>query len=252
MKNGRQSRDEQFITAELAIAIQRAQMLEDSGNVYFAWQNFHETSNLFQGLTDTKKIDEHVAVLEKSVAVMEGREGEEKEIAEQVRLQDKVLKMAELIVNPNSRWLNNEHLNNDNRDERTQVRDVIRRLRKDLEDKDRPERRWALERTRGSIFAYLMETGRSAMDADHLEIAKTFFEFATEAQPNMSWPHIFLARCLVRIGEKEESIQELGRAREVGLSAQALADMSKQIPELSSLIDDPEFQRLITDVPSGH
>ena len=57
MKNGRQPRDEKFITTEIDLALRRAQTLEDSGSAYYAWQNYREVSDIFQGLIDTKKID---------------------------------------------------------------------------------------------------------------------------------------------------------------------------------------------------
>jgi hypothetical protein len=70
-------------------------------------------------------------------------------------------------------------------------------------------------------------------------------------RPNVYGPHLSLARCLVLMGDKEESIKELSRARETGLTAQALVNFSKQMPELNLLADDPKFQKLIIDVPSG-
>jgi hypothetical protein len=258
MKNGRQPRNVQFIAVEMGLALQRAQAFEDSGNVYFAWQNYRQVSDLFQGLADTKNIDDRAAILEKNVAVMEGREIEEKEIDEQIKIQNRVLNIIELMHKSKPDWLTEEQLNHyvegglSFGDLRTQARDVIRRLQKDLESEDRMERRWVLERARGVIFSYLMETAQIDMDSNKLLIAKNFFELATDAQPNIYWPHLSLACCLIRMGDKEESFHELGRARELGLSAQALADMPKQVPEMKSLIDDPEFQKLITITQSEH
>jgi tetratricopeptide (TPR) repeat protein len=258
MKNGRQPRDEQFITAELIATLQRAKMLEDSGDVFFAWQNDRNASDIFQGLTDTKKIDDHTADMKKNEAVREGQEREEKELDEQIRIQSKVLNIIALIQKPKPKWLTNEQLNNYNvgdlsfSDLRTQAQEAIRRLRKNLEDEDRLERRQLLERARGVIFSSLMETAQFDLDSNDLQTAKNFLELAIEMQPTMYWPHLSLARCFIRMGDKEESIRELGRARAVGLSAQSLIETSKQMSELGSLIDDPEFQKLITDVPGGH
>jgi hypothetical protein len=257
MKNGRQHRDENFIAAELAAALQRVQKLEDSGDVFFAWQNYREVSDIFKGLADTKKIDDRVAVLEKNNAVIEGQQREEKEILEQIGLQNKVLNILSVMHKPKLKWLTGEQLTNYTEggltfsDLHVQARTNIRRLRKNIENEDNPGRRRSLERARGVIFSSLMETAQFDMNSNDLQIAKILFELAAEAQPNISWPHISLARCLIRIGDKEESIQALSRAREAGLSAQALSDMLKQTPELSSLIDDPEFQKLITDIPPG-
>jgi hypothetical protein len=258
MKNGRQPHDDQFITAELSATLQRAKMWEDSGDVYFAWQNYHNALEIFHGLTDTKKIDEYVAVLEKNDAVREGQEREEKELDVQIRLQNKTLNILALMHKPKPKWLSHEQLNNYNEggftfgDLRTQAQEAIRRLRNNLENEDRLEKHRLLERARGVIFSSLMETAQFDMDSSNLHLAKNFFELAAEMQPTSYRPHLSLARCLIRMEENEESIRELGRARELGLGAQALADMAKQISELKSLVDDPEFQKLIIDVPIGH
>ena len=258
IKNRRQPRDEQFIAAELDFALHRAKMLEDSGSIYYAWQNYREVSEIFQGLADTKKIDERALILEKGGKVREGQEKEEKEIDEQIELQNKIVNILQLMHKPKPKWLTNEQLNNYDEgvftfgELRTQARDAIRRLRRDLESEDRPERQRVLERVRSVVSIYLSETAQYDMDSNDFLIAKNFYELAAEAQPDMYGPHVSLARCLLRMGDREESIHELGRARETGLTAQALAEMSKQMTELNSLTGDPEFQKLNTVIPSGH
>jgi dienelactone hydrolase len=97
MKNGRQPRDEKFITTEIDLALRRAQTLEDSGSAYYAWQNYREVSDIFQGLIDTKKIDARTAILENDVKVREGQEQEEKELDEQIKLQNKILSILQLM-----------------------------------------------------------------------------------------------------------------------------------------------------------
>lgn len=252
MKNGRRSRDTQFIAAELGSALQRARALEDSGEVYFAWQDYRQLSNLFQGLADTKKIDERIAALEKIDAVREGRENEQQEIGEQANLQNNILNIIELAHNQNPRRPTGEQPNDDDRELLTQAHKAVRRLRNDSEEESRPEKRRVFERARSNIFAYVMESGRSDMDANRLETAKGYFELAMEARPDAYGPHLSLARCLIRMGDREESIHELGRARELGLSAQALSDLLKQASDLNSLVNNPEFKKLITDESPEH
>ncbi len=258
MKNGRLPRDEQFIASELALALQRAQVLADSGSVYYALQNYTEDADIFQGLTDTRKLDEHAAVLRTNPDALEGSEREEKQIDEQIRLQNKILSILQLMHKPKPKWLTSGQLNNYDAggftygELRNQARDAIRRLEKDLENENRREKRLVLDRARGVVFVSLMETAKFDLDSNDLQIARDFFELAAEAQPAMYGPRVSLARCLVRMGEKEESIHELGRARELGLSPQELVDLSKQLPELSPMIGDPEFQKLIQDSSPGH
>jgi tetratricopeptide (TPR) repeat protein len=232
--------------------------LEDSGSAYYAWQNYREVSDIFQGLIDTKKIDARTAILENDVKVREGQEQEEKELDEQIKLQNKILSILQLMQKPKPKWLTGEQLNNYDEggftfgDLRSQARDAIQQLQKDMESENRPERRRVLERVHSVVTIYLAETAQFDMDSNDFEIAKIFYEFAAEAQPEIYGHHLSLARCLIRMGDKEESIHELRRARETGLSAQALSDLLKQMTELNSLTGDPEFQKLITAAPSGH
>jgi tetratricopeptide (TPR) repeat protein len=248
MKNGPRPRDEQFIADELAAAMQRAQALEDSGEVYFAWQDYREISNLFQGLANTKKIDGRIAAIEKTGAAKEGMENEEEEINEQVKLQNDVLNIVDRLCRPNPRG----QVNDDDRELQIEAGNAVRRFRNDVGAESHPGRRRAFERARSNVFAYLMETGRSEMDANRLETAKRCFELAIETRPDAYGPHLSLARCLIRTGDREESIEELGRARKLGLSAQALADLSRQGSDLTPLIDDPEFKKLTTGGPVEH
>jgi predicted Zn-dependent protease len=214
--------------------------------------------DIFQGLTDTKIIDERTALLDKNTGVREGQEREKKELDEQAKLQDKILNILQLMHKPKPKWLTGEQLNNYDEggftfgDLRSQARDAIRQLQKDIESKNRPESCRVLERVRSVISIYLTEAAQLDMDSNDLLIAKNFFELAAEAQPGKYGPHLSLARCLVRLGEKKESIHELGRARALGLSPQELFDLSKQLPELSPMIGDPDFQKLIQDSPPGH
>ena len=213
MKNGRQSRDEQFIAVELTAALRRAQTNKDSGNVFFAWQNYSEISENFRGLTDVKKIDDHISILENNPAVIEGQEKEEKEIDEQIKLQSKILNILTLMDKPKPKWFPGEQMdNNSDRtsgDLRTQAQRAIRRLRNDFENEEELEKRRILERAIGTIFGFLMESARSYMDSKNLENAKDFFELAAEMRPNTYGPHLSLARCLAGMGDKEASIKEL-------------------------------------------
>lgn len=252
IKNGLQPRDEKFISIEMEATVKRAKAQEDSGNVYFAWQNYRNALNIFQGLADTKKIKEHIEVLEKKHELIEGREREKKEIDEQIKMQNTVLSIVLLMGKPKPKGLKDEQLDNYTeggftfRELRTQAQEAISKIRNKLENENKEEKRRVYERACDAITGYLMETAQTNMDSNDLQIAKNFFELATAAQPNSFRPHISIACCLVRMEDKEEAIHELRLARETGLSALDLADMTKQLSELSSLVDDPEFQKLIS------
>ena len=112
MKNGRQPNNEQFISYELAASMHRAKAQQDSGNIYYAWLDYRNALNIFQGLADIKQIEEQIALLDKNVGVIEGREEEEREIDEQITMQNKVLYFIQLMNTPKPKWLKGEQLNN--------------------------------------------------------------------------------------------------------------------------------------------
>ena len=73
-----------------------------------------------------------------------------------------------------------------------------------------------------------------------------------DARPEIPWPHISLARCLLIVGKKKDALQSLQRAKDAGLRAQDLADLEKEIPEFAALAADPGFQKLTEGKqPSG-
>jgi predicted esterase len=256
MKNRRLPIDSPLISSELTLSTQRAQSDEDTGNVYYAWQDYRNISNVFKGLADTKKIDAHIKTMEKKDAVIKGRKDEQKEVKDQIEIQNQVISAIQLMAKPKPKLLKGEQLDNYDvggytfKELQTQTQAAIHKITTNIETEKRPEKRRVYERARGIIPIYLIRAAQSAMDSNDLQIAKIFFGLAIELQPNETQPYISLARCLIRMGDKEEAIQKLGLARKNGLSVQALIDTVKQTSELSTLNDDPEFQKLISDKSS--
>jgi len=252
MKNHFRSADDSLVAREYSKAIKRAQDLEHAGPVHWALEDYRGVSSLFQGLTDTKVVNERSAALEKSEAVAEAKETEEREMDEQRRLAADVVQKAELVRNPNATVIiRGENLISMS-ELRSNAKSAVTQLRRRVEKEERPEKRRALERARSSVLAYLMETGQSALEQNDHRLAQTFFELAIEAQPDQWWPNVLLARSLAKADNTERAIETLAHARELGLSAQKLLDMSKTIPEFSSLSDDASFKKLITDESPGH
>lgn len=253
MKNGRQSRDTEFIDSELALSLKRAQAQEDSGNIFYAWKDYQNARNIFQGLTDTRQIEEYIASLEKNKKLLEQQEQEEDEVKEQVKMQSQVLAWAQLISKPKPKWLEGEQLNNyyENgytvRDIKVYAFDAIKKFNSNLRREDLPEKRRVLERARNVIALYLGETAQHEMDSNNLQVARILLEFAIELQPAIFMPHVSLARCLIRMDEKSEAIKELSKAQKLGLSSKNLAELSKQYSELNSLKDNQDFQKLIAN-----
>jgi hypothetical protein len=258
MKNGQLPVDTHFVSVELASSLQRAHSEEDTGNVYYAWQDYHNISNIFKELADTKKIDDHIKNIDKKEAVIKGRNNELKEVKDQIEIQNQLISVIQLMAKPKSKLLKGEQLNNyvtggyTFRELRTQAQSAVNKITNNIATEKKPEKRRVYERARGVIPIYLIRAAQTAMDSDDLETAKIFFGLAIELQQNETQPYISLARCLIRMGNKEEAIHELSIARKNGMSAQALIDTIKQTSELSTLIDDTEFQKLVSDKQPGH
>lgn len=242
MKENRRARDADLIAAELARARARAAKLGTPGNAYFAYENARQLAATFAGLAATREFRERAAALEKDPGVRAGKKREEQEIQEQWRLEGEVTAVAQVRTEGSPGGTGEM-------DWMDQVRGSVQRLRESTEREKKPEKRRVLERARAGVFARLIETGESAMETKDLRRARMYLELAVEARPDRPWPHISLARCLVLMGDKKEALRSLKRARDAGLTAQALANLPERIAEFAPITNDPEYQKLLADSP---
>ena len=121
---------------------------------------------------------------------------------------------------------------------------AVGRLREHSAREEDPRRLLVLERARLGIFVAMIEAGNPLLDRKDLAMARLYFELAAEARPEIPWPHVSLARCLLRMGKNREALQALERATHVGLSSQDLADLEAQHGEFANLGANPEYRRL--------
>jgi thioredoxin-like negative regulator of GroEL len=110
------------------------------------------------------------------------------------------------------------------------------------------EKKRVLERARRGIFANMIETGEPLIDEKNLSLAEIYLGLAVEARPEIPWPHLSLARCLLKAGRKKDALQSLQKARDAGVKAQDLANLETQIPEFAALASDPGFQKLVENL----
>lgn len=252
MKNNSRPPDEPLVIREISKAVKRAEDLEHSGAFYWALQDYRGISALFNGLADTRFINERLAALEKSDAVAEAKETEEKEIDEERRSETDVMQKAELLRNPIATLRIGGETGISMSDLRSHARSAVTRLRKKAENEDRLEKRRMFERACTRVFGYFMETGQSALEQNDQPLAQDFFELAVEARPDQWWPHVLLARSFAKADDAESAIEALLHARELGLTAHELLDLSERTTELGRLRDDAAFKRLIADESIGH
>ena len=93
----------------------------------------------------------------------------------------------------------------------------------------------------------MMEAGSPRLDRKDLAVARIYFELAAEARPEIPWPHVSLARCLLRMGKTREAVQAIERATDAGLSSQDLANLEAQRGDFATLAADPAYRKLRED-----
>jgi Tfp pilus assembly protein PilF len=134
---------------------------------------------------------------------------------------------------------------------RDQAAQAIDDLRNRAVREKKEQKRRVLERARRGIFAIMIETGEPYIEEKNLALAEIYLALAVKARPEIPWPHLSLARCLLINGRKKDALQSLQRAKDAGLKAQDLADLESQIPEFAALASDAAFQKIVEGkVPS--
>jgi hypothetical protein len=91
----------------------------------------------------------------------------------------------------------------------------------------------------------MIESGEPLIEKSDLTLAEMYLRLAADARPEIPWPHVSLAQCLLRMKRKKDALQSLQRAKDAGLKSQDLANLETQIPELAALSSDPAFQKLV-------
>jgi hypothetical protein len=235
MKDKRLARDDTFIAAELQRFTAQAQAVEQAGNPYFAAQAYRQVAATFDGLAETRALQEHAATLEKDPAyrAAERREGED--LALQASLENEIYRAASGLRDPTG----------DRLQLREQASQLISDLRTRAAHEKKEDKRRVLERARRGVFAYMIETGEPLVEENNLPLAEIYLGLAAAVRPEAPWPHLSLARCLLKAGRKKDALQSLQKARDAGLKAQDLANLEPQIPEFAALAGDATFQKLV-------
>jgi len=238
MKEKRLARDEAFITSELRRFSDAAKEVEKSGNVYFAVQAYRQAVAAFEGLTSTESLRNRASDLEKNPWYRTGEKREREDLATQATLENDVFRVSSVLRDQAA----------DRTALRMQASQLISDLRNRATHEKKEEKKRVLERARRGIFANMIETGEPLIDERNFSLAEIYLGLAVEARPEIPWPHLSLARCLLKAGRKKDALQSLQKARDAGLKAQDLADLEKQIPEFAALANDPGFQKLVENL----
>ncbi len=239
MKDGSAPRNEDFIAAEFASAAERARKLEESGDLYFAWQDYRAAAAAFQGLADTSALTARAAALDKNPTRIAAAKRERTDIEQQSVLQDDVFNLSNGVRGVKD--LDASSL------EQTRMR--VARLRENALDEKHPESQRVLERALASVFSALVETAAPLLDAKKYRAAEPYYVLAAEARPDSPWLEFALAQCRAAQGDNKGALRHLRAARQAGATSSELADFVKNNPTLAHLADMPEFQKLIAPTP---
>jgi len=245
MIDKRMPRDEAFIAAEQQRFADAAKEIEKGGNVHLAAQAYRQAAAAFEGLTANDALRERAADLEKNPWYHTGEKHEREDLSTEASLENEIFRVTSAL--------------RDQAADRTALRQQAAQLIDDLRSRatheKKEEKKRVLERARRGIFANMIETGEPLIDERNFSLAEIYLGLAVEARPDIPWPHLSLARCLLKAGKKKDALQSLQKARDAGLKAQDLADLETQIPEFAALASDPGFQKLVENLqpaPTAH
>lgn len=235
MKDKLRAVDPTVIAAERARAVERLHEREQAGEALFAWEELRSMTAPLEGLTDTAALKDELAKLAIDPAVRAGAKQEKADIRRQSALESEILGRIQGIREGGG----------DQSAIAQEASDRIRALREDVHKEKRPERVRVLRRALGGVFVSTIETGESILDRGDAHTAARYFDLGAVAIPESSWPHFGLAKCHAILGDRKAALRDLKNAREAGATPAELQNFVRSVPQLSTLSDNPEYQKLL-------
>jgi len=235
MKDKRLPRDDAAIAREFERFRSAAKEVEKGGDIYLAARAFRQAAEAFEGLTATDSLRERASDLEKNPWYHLGEKHEREDLSTEASLEGEILGLTRALREPCA----------DRTQLQQQASERIVDLRNRALDEKKEEKKRVLERARRGVFAALIESGEPLIDQKRLAQAEAYLALAVEARPEIPWPYLSLARCLLLMGRKKDALDSLERAKGAGLTAQELADLLTEVPEFRALAGDLRFQKLV-------
>jgi tetratricopeptide (TPR) repeat protein len=288
MKNGLEERDTPFIIAEAARESQRAAALEQSGDLYAAWKEYRQASEMLAGLADNATFRARAEALEKDKAIREGAKREKKEFEDQAQLMAAILtRLSALqenipvtdsndtglstlqdnspVTDPNDAGLSalqesatvtdlivtgHFGLQESRAEIRREVEAEILDLRARTEHEELPEKLRVLHRSLAGVFGMAMDTGMlQLLDKKDVPLALEYFELALDANPDSVWALGELAVAKASMGDDKGALQALRNARSRMTNPAAFAAWLNEQPAFAKLRGTPEFTALLEPAP---
>ena len=266
MKQNRATRDNNFIGQQKAEAIARAKALEQSGQMYEAWQEYRQAAATFDGLSDTASLQQAAASLAQQKTVPEGAKREAEEFQEQNRLTSEIYSglvamrgnaagspeppqqnsQSAGALQPRS-GLGTSHDNTANSSDlfhhvQQQIVDLRQRSTSEKkEDKVRVYRRALM-----GVYVGCGEFGDEAVTAKNYALAKDYYQLDTDAKPESPGGLMGLATVQALEGDRK-ALETLHRAKEKAKDAAGFSAWLRGEPAFAKLRDDPQFRALLTN-----
>ena len=190
----------------------------------------------FDGLADTSHARRRLGELEASSSYKKARERERDHIAEQARvtsdLQGDLAQLAQAQGDEHGQLLLRA------------TRDATGLVR-GLTGVKEPASRLVYERALSQVFIQAMEAARDALRRGQTDSARELFEIAATLRPEAPSPHLGRAQAMAMAGRKQEPVQDLRRALELGLAPAELASLLESNDAFAKLRDDPDVRVLL-------
>jgi predicted esterase len=237
IKQSREPRDDAFVAAQTAEAAARAHALEQSGDLYAAWREYRQAAVTFDGLADTTALRQGKASLAQQKPVRDGAKREKQEFQEQEQLTREISSgLAALRSDAMTRS-----------DTRSQTEQKVTALRERAAYEKHPEKLRVLRRALSGILVEAMEAGEERLHAKDINIAKDYFQLATDADPDSAWALSSLATARALTGDRQGTLEALRHAREKTKDPAAFSAWLNEEPAFAKLREDPQFHALLAN-----
>jgi predicted esterase len=239
MKSGREDRDDSFIASQAARETERPRALDQSGDLYAAWKEYRQASEMLTGLADNTALRARADALEKEKSVRDGAKREKQEFEEQEQLSREI-----------SSELSALRENQVNRAEiRSAMEQQLLALRSRAEHERREEKLRVLKRALAGVMVQTMEMGSELLDQKDASRAKDYFELASTADPDSMWALSNLAVARAMDGDRKGTLDALRRAKSKTKAPGQFVEWLKEEPAFSKLRGTSEFSALLDSLP---
>jgi tetratricopeptide (TPR) repeat protein len=239
MKSGREVRDDSFIAAQAAQETERARALDQSGNLYAAWNEYRQGAEMLDGLIDIAVLRARAEALEKDKAIREGAKREKQDFEEQQRLtQEMDSGLSALQENRENRG-----------DIRAQLERQIVSLRGSAEREKREDKLLVLKRALAGVLGEAMDMGIARLDQKDVHGARDYFELAGDANPDSVWALTNIAVVRAMDGDKKGTLEALRHARAKTQDSAKFSAWLKEEAAFAKLRGTPEFDALLEPAP---